>query len=80
MLLMVELAVPNSILHRRDALVCFAHERYFNPCYFLLNLRVHDAEVRVTNFFLSVETLRFSSMPKLENFLSHEAKIFNGNA
>ena len=27
MLLMVELAVPNSILHRRDGLICFAYEK-----------------------------------------------------
>ena len=26
-------------------------------------------------FFLSVETSRFYSMPKLENFLNHKAKI-----
>ena len=29
-------------------------------------------------FFLSVETLRFSSMPKLKNLLNHEAKIIIG--
>jgi len=28
MLLKVELAVPNSILHRRDVMICFSHEKY----------------------------------------------------
>ena len=38
MLLMVELAVPNSILHRRDGLICFAHEKCNLSAFFLRRL------------------------------------------
>ena len=33
------------------------------------------SERRQTTNFFGVETLRFYSMPKLENFLNHKAKI-----
>ena len=38
MLLMFELAVPNSILHRRDGLICFAHEKCILNAIFLRRL------------------------------------------
>ena len=37
-MLLVELAVPNLILHRRDGLIYFTHEKYILSAFFLQRL------------------------------------------
>ena len=72
---MIELAVPNSILHTRDGFFCFAHEKYILSALFFQRLY---CLARAVVFFVSRDCVAvgINSRPFINTSVSVSFKLF----